>query len=200
MLNREEIRRGSPETGPGSSEKPKVNTLLVENFVSLLAAFSPAERQAVFKAIMAMPDFPVRISKDQLRTRQIDSSVKPGHESNSICAPPEKEKSPTPPMAGWMGTSSLAIVDFCKRIEFCYQEFQRIQRKLSKQPYIDFRATQNLAQEIIEYGGIQALQEYVEHLESIFQSEIWWGFNRPERMRQHWQSYVQKAENQPASH
>lgn len=68
MLNREELRDGSPEMGPGSHEKPKVNKLLVGSFVSMLAAFSAAERQAIFKAISAMPDFPT------------------------------KEKSPTPPM------------------------------------------------------------------------------------------------------
>jgi hypothetical protein len=44
--------------GQGSPEQGKVNKLLVDNFVALLAAFSPAERQAVFKAIMAMPGFP----------------------------------------------------------------------------------------------------------------------------------------------
>lgn len=173
MLNRKQPGNGSPEIGIGSPEKPKVNTLLVENFVSLLAAFSPSERQAVFKAIMAEPDFP-------------------------------NEKSPTPPLAGWVAspatTSHAAIVDLCKRIEFCYQEFQQVQRKLPKPPYIDFRATQALAQEIIDFGGLSALHEYVDHVESIFRSEIWWGFCRPERMRQHWQSYVQKVKNQPANH
>jgi hypothetical protein len=169
MLNREELREGSPEIGQGSPEQGKVNKLLVDNFVAFLAVFSPAERQAIFKAIMAMPDFP------------------------------GKEKSPTPPMAGWLGSGSLATVDFCKRIEFCYQEFQKRHRKLSKQPYIDFKATEALAHEAIRYGGVQALQEYVEHLEHIFQSETWWGFDRPERMRHHWQSYVQKVKSQPAS-
>jgi len=57
MLNREELREGSPEIGQGSPEQGKVNKLLVDNFVALLAVFSPAERQAIFKAIMAMPDF-----------------------------------------------------------------------------------------------------------------------------------------------
>lgn len=169
MLNREEPCYGASKMGQGAPEQGKVNESLIRNYIGLLAAFSGPERQVVFKAILAMPDFP------------------------------GKEKSPTPPLAGWLGSGSLAIVDFCKRIEFCYQEFQCVQRKLSKQPYIDFKATETLAHEVIRYGGVKALQEYVEHLEHIFQSETWWGFDRPERMRHHWQSYIQKAKSQPAS-
>lgn len=59
MLNREELREGSPEMWQESLEQGKVNEALVENYIGLLAAFSAPERQAIFKAILAMPSFAV---------------------------------------------------------------------------------------------------------------------------------------------
>lgn len=200
MLKAEEPREGAPKSGRGSTKYGGVNEVLVENFIGLLAAFSDREREVILaeaNRLYGKPDCPT-------------------HNSSASCAPdkkdssptPDKEHSPTPSLAGWVSTlqappkpTVATIVDLCKRIEFCYQEFQRETRKLPKLPYIDFQATKNLVESIIADWGFQALVAYVEHLEALFQNREspWYGFDRPERMRQHWEAYIQKKKSQPPS-
>jgi hypothetical protein len=97
-----------------------------------------------------------------------------------------------------VGASNLTrseLIDYCKRIEFCYLQFPGHPSK----PFVPFSTTRDLAENILEKHGEACLKQYVEHLEDCY-TRAWQGFSRPERIREHfraWHEHTQKSPPNP---
>ena len=106
------------------------------------------------------------------------------------------ESIPRPPSLIGLGRAGSGLltraqlVDYCKRIEFCYKEWHN--RNSDKIPFIAYSNTENLCSEIAELHGDKCLIDYVEHLEGCFERGSWGGFSRPERMKEHFQAWKEK--------
>lgn len=89
---------------------------------------------------------------------------------------------------GWAGSSQVhrgLLVDYCKRLEFCYKNWPGH----SKPPFMPFDKTENLCREILERFGEHILRTYVAHLETVAERGEWAGFSRPERIAEHFQAW-----------
>jgi hypothetical protein len=90
--------------------------------------------------------------------------------------------------------SRSELVDYCKRIEFCYQEHHSHQ---GRKPFIPWSMTASLVTDIQEDLGADVLRDYVQHLEATFAKGEWNGFSRPERMRQHFIAWNENKATHP---
>ena len=104
----------------------------------------------------------------------------------------EEKKNPNPSLAGWVGFGSrspntettqpakgVGLVDFCKRIEYCYRS--------KETDFIDYKQTRELLAEIEETNGRELVVAFVENSERKYQASG--PILRPERMRQHWLAF-----------
>jgi hypothetical protein len=106
----------------------------------------------------------------------------------------EKKKTPTS-LGGWVEAdlaptgkpkptqpaNSSSVVDFCKRIEFCFKD--------REDEFIDFRMTRNLVEYILRDYGPECLRQFIAYCESQYEFRGR-GIARPERMREYFQSWA----------
>jgi hypothetical protein len=105
----------------------------------------------------------------------------------------EKEKSPPSLIGlGRVGSSTLsrsALVDYCKRVEFCYKTWPGHHQ--GQKVFIPWDKTELFLTAVLQKHGEKLLHQYVEHLESCYARGSWSGFSRPERMVEHFKAWVE---------
>lgn len=100
----------------------------------------------------------------------------------------QAKENPSPTLAGWVENPAMdrarernpsqparaSVVDFCKRIEFCFKEHDR--------EFVDFRKTSELVDYILREHGHECLRQFVTFCEVQYESRGMRPIGRPERM------------------